>query len=52
MADLVGTPFDLSDLETLIQGSETVPLASHRSDGGDRNNRWGVVVNAEIEPDL
>ncbi len=52
MADLVGTPFDLSDLEALIQGSETVPLASHRSDGGDRNNRWGVVVNAEIEPDL
>ncbi len=43
---------DLSDLEQLIQGSETVPLASHRSDGGDRSNRWGVVVNAEIEPDL
>jgi hypothetical protein len=52
MADLVGTPLDLRELEQLIQKSETVPLTAHRSDGSDSNNRWGVVVNAEIEPDL
>jgi len=52
MADLVGTPLDLSDLKTLIQGAESVPLALHHSDGGERSNRWGVVVNSDIEPDL
>ena len=52
MADLVGTSLDLGELEQLIQGSELVPLASHRSNDGDRDNRWGVIVNTEIEPDL
>jgi len=52
MADLTGTSLDLGDLEKLSQGAESVPLASHRRGDGDRNNRWGVVVNAEIEPDL
>jgi len=52
MADLVGTSLDLRELEQLIQGSDSVPLASHRSDDGDRDNRWGVIVNTEIEPDL
>jgi predicted transcriptional regulator of viral defense system len=52
MADLVGTSLDLRELEQLIQRAESVPLAPHRSDDGDRNNRWGVVVNSDIEPDL
>ena len=52
MADLTGTSLDLRELEQLTQGSDSVPLASHRSGDGDRNNRWGVAVNTEIEPDL
>lgn len=52
MAELIGASIDLRELERLIQGSASVALSSHRRGDGDRNTRWGVVVNAEIEPDL
>lgn len=52
MAETVGAALDLSALERMTSGSEPVQLASRSGDDGDRNNRWGVIVNTEIEPDL
>lgn len=52
MAELAGVSLDLSELERLIHGSESVPLVSHRDEAGERDDRWGVIVNTEIEPDL
>jgi predicted transcriptional regulator of viral defense system len=52
MAELTGSSLDLTELEDLIRGSESVPLTPHRSTDGARSSRWGVIVNTEIEPDL
>lgn len=51
MSELVGTAVDLSPLDELVTGSDRVALAPSLAPTEQRNDRWRVSVNIEIEPD-
>ena len=52
MAESVDQQLDLTELEEHVRSGSAVPLATHRDRVGARDERWKVIVNVEIEPDL
>ena len=52
MGALVGVSVDLEELHQPTNDAEPVLLTVHRGRHGERDKRWGVIVNTEIEPDL
>ena len=49
---LVDKSADLEELHHSTVKAEPVLLTTHRDRHGERDSRWGVIVNTEIEPDL
>lgn len=52
MGSLVDRSVDLQELHHSTINAEQVPLTVHRDRHGERDKKWGVTVNTEIEPDL
>lgn len=52
MADEIGSPVEFDRLAELVRANGWTPLDSHRNADGERDQRWRVVVNTEIEHDL
>jgi len=45
-------PIDLQPLHDLVENAQTVDLYPGAEQSGERNERWNVVANIAIEPDL
>ncbi len=52
VSQMTEIPIDLTALEHHVAAALPVPLATHRAPTGNHNNRWNVVANITIEPDL
>ena len=52
MAEAAEAPIGLGSLHTLVDGAQVVDLYPSVPRIGDRDHRWNVIVNIEIEPDL
>jgi predicted transcriptional regulator of viral defense system len=53
--DLIESPSlggGMSNVATIVAGAEFVILEPRRDRSGERNARWHLVVNSELEPDL
>jgi predicted transcriptional regulator of viral defense system len=52
MSNEVDTSIDLGALWELVDGAPSVDLYPQAERTGERDDRWNVVVNIDIEPDL
>ncbi|HWL43947.1 MAG TPA: type IV toxin-antitoxin system AbiEi family antitoxin [Ilumatobacter sp.] len=52
MGSAVDRPLDLDPLCALVAGAAPVELYPSAARSGERDGRWNVTVNIEIEPDL
>ena len=52
MSDEVGSSIDLETLRALVDGAPVVDLYPRADRSGERDRRWNVMANIEIEPDL
>lgn len=52
MGEMIDSPIDLESLAAQVAHAEPTRLASHREQTGRRDDRWSIVVNVDIEPDL
>jgi predicted transcriptional regulator of viral defense system len=52
MSNATDTPIDLGPLWELIDGAPVVDLYPQAERSGMRDERWNVIVNIDIEPDL
>ena len=50
--DFLEIDLDLAPLEQLARSGRTTPLASWGRDVGERSERWRVIVNTSVEPDV
>ena len=52
MGQAIDRTIDLDPLLALVAGGATVSLDPHQPGGGVRTDRWRVVANTEVEPEL
>jgi predicted transcriptional regulator of viral defense system len=52
MGTAVGKTIELEPLEDRVHGAPQVLLSPRERRGGDRDPRWKVLINLDIEPDL
>jgi predicted transcriptional regulator of viral defense system len=52
MGDATDAPIDLQPLHDKVAGAQVVDLYPEAERTGERDRRWNVAVNIEIEPDL
>lgn len=52
MGSFIGKSVDLEELRSSTIDAEPVLLTAHRDRHGERDGRWSVIANTEIEPDL
>ncbi len=52
MDKMIDSPINLKLLAAVVEHAEPTRLAPHRPRARDRDDRWGIFVNIDIEPDL
>ncbi len=52
LLDFLEADVDLAPLEQLARSGRTTPLSPRSRMTGERSQRWGVIVNTPVEPDV